>query len=464
MSFGVGSVAYGIKDNGFATFLLLYYNQVMGLPAATVGTVIALVLVVEAFADPLVGYLSDNTRGAWGRRHPWMYGSALPVALGWLLLWNPPAGWSQGALLGYLFGAALLVRLALSMFEIPGAAIGPELSSDYDERTRLFAYRYLFGWIGGLAMLFLAYVVFLVPDATHPVGLQNPLGYSRMALAGAIAMAGAILLSSLGLHREIPHLPPAEPQEASLAAHFAAFAQTVRNKAFLILMLAGVFAYSAQGVSFALSNYMYSFVWRFEGADLMLLPLVLLIGAGSAFVLAPILTRRGDKNRAAAVLVIACGVLLAGPYLLHWLGLFPAPGRPSTTYLLFAIFAVNTAAGVAGFILGASMLSDVTEDSQRRTGRRSEGVFFAGSFFVQKLVGGLGTFLAGQILALAAFPANATPGAVSEDVVERLAILFAGVVFAGYGAAGVANWFFPFGRAAHAERIAAVRQATGAPR
>lgn len=86
LSFGFGSVAYGIKDGGFATFLLLFYNQVVGLPAAAVGAVIAAVLVMEAFADPLVGFLSDHTQGRWGRRHPWMYASALPIALGWVML------------------------------------------------------------------------------------------------------------------------------------------------------------------------------------------------------------------------------------------------------------------------------------------------------------------------------------------------------------------------------------------
>ena len=66
LSFGFGSVAYGIKDGGFATFLLLFYNQVVGLPAAAVGAVIAAVLVIEAFADPLVGFLSDHTGGGLG--------------------------------------------------------------------------------------------------------------------------------------------------------------------------------------------------------------------------------------------------------------------------------------------------------------------------------------------------------------------------------------------------------------
>ena len=455
-AFGVGSLAYGIKDNGFATFLLLFYNQVIGLPPDQVGAVIALVLVVEAFADPLVGFLSDNTRGAWGRRHPWMYASALPVAAGWLLLWNPPAGWSHAALLGYLFGAALLVRLALSTFEIPSSALGPELSSDYDERTKLFAYRYLFGWIGGLGMLFLAYAVFLVPDATHANGLQNAAGYGRWALLGAVLMALSILASSLALHPEIKHLPPAGARGKGLRDHFTAFGRAVANRGFLVLMVAGLFAYTAQGTSFALSNYLYAFVWRFAGMDYQYLALALLIGATGAFFLAPALTKRGDKRVAAGALALGNAILLSAPYFLHYFGLFPAPGARGTVLLVLAIFCLNTMVGVGAFIIGASMLSDVVEEAERRTGLRHEGVYFAGSFFVQKLVGGLGTLFAGLILKAAAFPANAQPGAVSEATIERLVLIFACTMLTVYGLGSFAYRRFPFGRAEHEARVAAL--------
>src|SRR3546814_17956200 len=84
------SAAYGIKDSGFGTFLLLFYNQFVGVAPGTVGFIIMCALVFDAFIDPAVGALSDRTRSRWGRRHPWMYAAALPIAIGWLLLWNPP--------------------------------------------------------------------------------------------------------------------------------------------------------------------------------------------------------------------------------------------------------------------------------------------------------------------------------------------------------------------------------------
>ena len=144
-SYGFGSVAYGVKDAGFGTFLLIFYNQVVGLDASTVGLIIFIALVCDAFVDPLIGVLSDRTRGRWGRRHPWMYSAALPIAIGWLLLWNPPH-LSSGATLAWLFVTAVVVRSAVSCYEVPSQALTPELTSDYDERTRITSYRYLFGW------------------------------------------------------------------------------------------------------------------------------------------------------------------------------------------------------------------------------------------------------------------------------------------------------------------------------
>src|SRR5213082_2164324 len=100
--YGFGSVAFGVKDNGFSYFLAFFYTQVVGLPAAKVGLAIMFALVIDAFIDPIIGQLSDNTRSKWGRRHPFMYASAIPVAASYLLLWNPPKGWEQGALIAYL--------------------------------------------------------------------------------------------------------------------------------------------------------------------------------------------------------------------------------------------------------------------------------------------------------------------------------------------------------------------------
>lgn len=452
-SYGLGSVAYGVKDAGFGTFLLIYYNQVVGVNPGTVGLVVMLALVLDAFVDPAVGILSDRTRSKWGRRHPWMYASALPIAIGWLLLWNPPQ-LSEGMKLVWLFTTAVLVRSAVSCFEVTSQALTPELTADYDERTRITAWRYLFGWAGGLAILLLAYRVFLVPSPGYPNGLLNPTGYHKLALTSAVIMVVAILASAIGTHGQIKRLPKTPVERQTLRQNLRELWDTMHNRGFLILMLAGVCAYTNQGIGYALSTYFYNYVWQFDRSALGLLPFALFVGAGAAFLIAPRVGRMTTKPRAACGFVLAGTVFHTMPYWLRFMGVLPEPGSPILVPILFAIFAVATSLSVSSFILGASMMADVVEDSQARTGRRNEGVFFAGSFFVQKCTSGIGIAAAGGILILADFPKVAKPGLVPVAAIDRLTLLF----ILAYAALAITTALlftrFPFGRAEHDARLA----------
>src|ERR1700761_9851921 len=118
--YGLGSVAFGVKDNGFQTILLPFYNLVLHIPAQLVGLAIAVAFAFDAFLDPIVGQVSDNLHTRWGRRHPLMYAAALPVAVSYLLLWNPPH-WSQEALFAYLVIVAVITRTFITFYEIPSS-------------------------------------------------------------------------------------------------------------------------------------------------------------------------------------------------------------------------------------------------------------------------------------------------------------------------------------------------------
>ena len=463
-SYGFGAAAYGVKDSGFGTFLLLFYNQVIGVPAATVGFVIMMALIIDAFVDPTIGFLSDRTRTRWGRRHPWLYGSALPIMLGWIMLSNPPQS-SQAATLGWLFAMAVLVRSAVSAYEVPSQAMAAELSADYDERTRIMAYRYLFGWAGGLVMLIAAYWVFLAPTPEYPNGLLNPNGYKGFAVAGAIFMGIAILTSAMGTHREIPNLPAPVIEKQSLKRNFAELLETLNNKAFVILMIAGLFVFTNQGITYAISNYLYTYVWGFTTVPFfgltvptfVPLSMVLFGGVLVAFVIAPRIGAVTSKPKAASTAAILAIIIGTTPYWLRLAGVFPGPDNPMMLPLLFGMLAAGTAASVTAHILGASMMADVVEDSEQRTGRRSEGVFFAGSFFIQKCTSGVGIFATGLILAAANFPAKAVPGQVPVEVLDRLTVIY---IIAATVLALVAAFTyraFPFGRAEHTARLEALR-------
>ena len=172
--YGIGAIAFGVKDNGFSFFLLLYYNQVLGLPETWVGLGIMTALVLDAVIDPVIGHLSDHLHSRWGRRHPFMYAAAVPVALCYWALWNPPAGLGHGALFTYFLVVAALVRALIAVYEIPSASLVPELTDGYDERTSILSYRFFFGWWGGLTMTVIAYAVLLQPDAATPSACSIP--------------------------------------------------------------------------------------------------------------------------------------------------------------------------------------------------------------------------------------------------------------------------------------------------
>ena len=155
-AYGIGSIAYGVKEQGFAYFLLMFYGTVVGLEPALAGTALLIALLTDAISDPIVGYWSDNIHTRWGRRHPFMYASAIPVSLCYFLIWQPP-DWSEQALFFYLLALAILIRTLITFFETPSSALMPELTSDYDERTAIQAWRHFFGWFGGASLTILMF-------------------------------------------------------------------------------------------------------------------------------------------------------------------------------------------------------------------------------------------------------------------------------------------------------------------
>jgi GPH family glycoside/pentoside/hexuronide:cation symporter len=261
--YGLGSIAYGAKDGAFKSFLLIYYNQVVGLPAGLVAGAILLALVADSLLDPLIGQVSDGLRSRWGRRHPFMYASALPTAGSFLLLFMPPENWSQPALFGYIVVVSILVRSFIALYEIPSSALGPELSVDYDERTSIMAYRYMFAIVGGALLYIVTLKVFLRPEPGYPTGLLNPNGWWRYAVTAAIVMAVSILISAAGTHSRIPTFrKPVDRPRRSLPTIVREMRETLGHGSFLALMGYGVIKFTGTGVVSALALYFATYWWK----------------------------------------------------------------------------------------------------------------------------------------------------------------------------------------------------------
>lgn len=435
--YGSGSVAFGVKDTAFKTLLLLYYNQVVGLPAQWVAAAIMIALIVDSVIDPIVGQFSDTLRSPWGRRHPLMYAAALPAALSFLLIWNPPAGWSDPALTAYLIVVAVIVRSFITFYEIPSAALAAELTSDYDERTSLLSFRYFFGWWGGLSLIFLTLTVFLRPTAEYPVGQLNAAGYRQFAVLGAVIMFTSILVSAAGTHRFVPWLrqPPPRGPRRSLGATLAEMRRSLSNRPFMTMAGVGLITQGAEGVTYSMYSYLSTYFWELSPDQMAILLLDAFIGAAVALRLAPILSKRAGKRTAAMVLLAGAISLVLAPLGLRLLGVFPDNQSPALLPTLFVIGAVRAAMGITAAILISSMIADVVESSELETGRRSEGLFFSALSLISKAVSGVGVFVAGLLLAVIQFPDGAKPGQVDPEIIRNLALVLMPTVFVLYGVA-----------------------------
>ncbi|WP_370178472.1 MFS transporter [Alteriqipengyuania sp.] len=460
---GVGAVAFGVKDNGFSFFLLIFYNQVLGMDAGLVGLALALALVVDAIFDPLIGYFSDRTYTKWGRRLPWLYIAPWPLAIMWILLWSPPGG-EAPSFFG-LLGIAVGVRLLLSACEVPQVSLLPEITADYDERTTLFRYRYLMGWGGGILMMVLAYMVFL----SGPDGMLEADGYFAFGITGALIMAFSVVGSALGLHKLVAHPPAQRPPPFRWRDAFAEIRDAFSEKAFLIFAAGALAAYISQGTTFSISNYLNVFVWQldqvtFPGAPELLTgltayPVVLFLSALLMFVVVSPLHRRFGKPYTAAGGALAAFVLGFIPYFLFLLGAWPQAGTLASTGLFYLFLVFANASGIVSMISASSMVAEIIELFEERTGERAEGKFYAGNWLVQKCATGAGIFISGQIIALAQMPSDARPGEVGMDVLSPMILLYAGVslILALIAAFWLAR--FPITRESHEARLAVLNDA-----
>jgi Na+/melibiose symporter-like transporter len=450
--YGFGSVAFGVKDNGFSYLLLLFYNQVVGLSSIAVGLAIMFVMLVDAFVDPIVGQISDNWRSRWGRRHPFMYAAALPVALSYLALWNPPH-WSQPALLAYLIVTSIIIRTFITFYEVPSSALAAELTQGYDERTVLLSYRYFFAWIGGLLLYLITFVFLLVPDAHHKVGQTNPTGYRLYGMLAALMMFGSILISAAGTHGRIRtfRLPP--QRHLTLVETAREMFATWNNRSFLFLTLSGLAISMATGLSASMNLYINTFFWEFTSKQLSVLIAGVFISAFVALAAAAPLARRFGKRGTALTLIVLSVVSGIAPMLARVAGVMPPNHTPVLFWIIFVVSIVAVALNIAGSTMISAMIADVVEDGELKTGRRSEGLFFSASSLVSKAVSGVGIFAASSILWLVGFPEKARPGEVAPEIIRNLALVYAPILVGLYVTGLILMFGYKITRQSHKETL-----------
>lgn len=455
LAFGIGGAAEGIKNNGFEYGLLFFYSNILGVDAGLVALALLFALVVDAISDPVVGYWSDNLRTKFGRRHPFMYAALVPVAVTYFFTWNPPAGFDTHQLFLWLVASTILVRLSFTFYDVPSTALAAELTQDYDARTSLMSIRYFFAWFGGLSIQILLFRYLLVPTEEIPIGVFNIGGWNTYGLIAAICIFGAVLVCAAGTHSHIPNLkapPPA--RQLTLGTIFREIFETISNPSFRALFLATLCGLVAGGISATLNQYINTIFWGFDNKQISVLTAAVYISAILALIIAPIAGKTMGKKRGSIIIGVLAFTIAPLPVFLRLLGLLPPNGSELLFNIIVSITIFDLALIIVTQMLLASMVADIVEDSELQTGRRSEGIFFAGISFIRKLSQGAGVMTASAVLAVAGMSQGGGAENASAESIRSLGWGYAVSLLTAWTLMLICVSFYRISRESHAENLA----------
>lgn len=368
LSYGFGDMGYSLPYNMASGFLLLYYVNVVGLPAAAVGTIFLVARLMDAMIDMLVGIAIDRTRSRWGRTRPYFLFTALPYALVSVAIFAVPGDWSQGAQLAYAFITFKLLGILMSVGAIPYTALMPMMTANRDERLKL----------GGMRSIGTSVGVVLGTAAVQPIlaahgGEKQPGGYlAAAAIFGVLSLLCILALFRNCRERVVDDAPARFPILPEIG-------KMLRNRAWIVSFLFCLTYFVRFGGMMAITAYFAIDVMRAPWMIGVMLPAVAGMLLLSAFVAPSILKRTGIRAGCAAVLSIAAALFALLPLLENQPALFLA--------VYIAACLANSITITAAF----TMIAETVDHHQARFGVRREGLLSAGVSLATKVGMALGT-------------------------------------------------------------------------
>ena len=446
--FGAGAGGEAASMWIFNALGMIFYQQILGLPAGLAGTALAIAIFADAITDPLIGAISDRFRSKWGRRHPFLLIAPIPLAMCIFLIFHPPAFVleSHTLLFIWLCVFTILQRTFQTFYVVPHLAMGAELSTDYLERTRIMAFNNLFTLYGGTLMHVVAwFVVFGFIFVDQGGQLYRP-AYTWTALTACFIVLVSIFACAFGTKDQIPLLKRNQiddDRNVSLGAFYSDIWVVMQNRNYLYLLLGLFFLSLTIGTHETLAIYMGTFFWELTPQQIGFLILNNILGVHVGFFLAARLHHRFDKRWTIALSAIGLSVFWSMTVNLALLGL--APANSSWALVAFIIF-FGTFSSFFGAVLNISVMSalaDIADEHELKTGLRLEGIFYSARAFFAKAMNAIGHVVAGLALQYyVMLPPNSVPGDVAPDIIFRLGIvdgpfamiggIIAGVVYLGY--------------------------------
>ena len=406
--------------------MIIVLNLGLGLSPALVGTLGALPRLLDAITDPLMGYISDNTRSRWGRRRPYIFVGAIAVGIIFALLWQLPLGKSDTYYFWYFLAFSLVFYLAYTIYATPWVALGYELTPDYHERTRLMGVQ---NFIGNIAYMISPYFLAIMYSSRFDDEVD---GAANLAIIIGIIVIVLGVMPAIFLRERFKDLGDSGGGEAgesvgaailrNIKSFLQGFLTTLKFKPFLKLCVATFLVFNGFILIASFQSYViiyYVFGGDAEQGAAFVGHSGLLQAVTGLFVIALItwLATKIGKRRA---FFVSTGVSMVG-YALKWVCY--TPDNP----WLVLIPAPLMAFGLAGlFTLMPSMICDVVDCDELNTHERREGMYGSIFWWVVKLGQSVAIFGGGLLLVATGFDVELGGNQSAEAI--RLMRLFDALV------------------------------------
>jgi GPH family glycoside/pentoside/hexuronide:cation symporter len=367
--------------------MMIVLNLGLGMNPALVGLLGALPRLTDAFTDPVMGYISDNTRTRWGRRRPYIFAGAILAAITFALLWHLPPGRSEAFYFWYFLVGSIIFYLAYTVFATPWVALGYELTPDYHERTRLMGVQ---NFIGQLAYVIAPWFLLIMQSTRFFDDMVD--GAAGLAVVIAIVVAAIGVLPAIFLRERFKdlamveaHASAARPAYAGIASNmtsfFRGFVVTLRSRPFLKLCLATFLVFN--GFMMVSSFQFYVIIYYVFGGDTVrgaeYAGWAGTLQSAATFCVIVFVTWLGTKLGKKRTFYVAVGVSMLG-YALKWVCY-----NPEVPWLLL-VPSPLLAFGLGGlFTIMPSMIADVVDVDELETHERREGMYGSIFWWVVKL-------------------------------------------------------------------------------
>lgn len=433
VAFGLGMLANQMFPAALGIFMVVLVQD-MGFPTWMWGILFFLPRAYDAVLDPIMGFISDNTRSRWGRRRQYVFVGAILLGIGFVAMWqlHRESGLTYNFL--YFLFWSLVFFTGLTVFSIPYVAMGYEMSDDFHERTSIMA---VAQWIGQWAWVIAPWFWVVMYDPqwfpnadTATRTLSVWVGVACMLLA----MVPALFLPSRSTVDDT-HLIPLTLASVSLGFRelLHGFKEAFGCVPFRKLCVATFLIFNAFNTVAAFSFFIVVYhLFAGDTAAAGIWPTLFgSVGAlVTTFAVIPTVAWMSKKTGKKTAFMLSQGISIIG-YVLLWF--LMVPGKPWMFMLALPFFSF----GIGGlFTLMMSMTADVCDLDELATGKRREGIFGAIYWWMVKLGFAVAGLLSGAIMAFVAF----TPGAAAQPdgAVDGLRLFYSGVPIFG---TLLAMWF-----------------------